>query len=69
MNLKGAGVSVGFEEYILSERAVDIQRPQDMKIIFIQNFQSLITEFRLVDLYSFTKYIVAFKMWSTCCIH
>lgn len=51
MNLKGAGVSVGFEEYILSERAVDIQRPQDMKIIFIQNFQSLITEFRLVDLY------------------
>lgn len=48
---------------------VDTQKPQDKKRIFIQNFHSLISEFRLVDLYSFTKYIVAFKMWSTCCIH
>lgn len=51
---------------------VDTQRAQDMKrinIIVIHNFQSLMSEFRLVDLYSFTKYIVAFKMWSTCCTH
>lgn len=44
---------------------VDTQRPQDTKrinIIFIQNFQSLMSEFRLVDIYSLPKYIIAFKI-------
>lgn len=44
---------------------VDTQRPQDTKrinIIFIQNFQSLMSEFRLVDIYSLPKYIIALKI-------